>query len=161
MSESASVEVLAAEVRVVQVGSLQLTRSMYDYESVPVVPSITGSWSGGPEWDTSAEWQRGVGSAESDQPPPSDEDLASFRTALEAQDTEAAAAADSALPSAQTICAVVNADGTLARGFGAFSSRRLFEGTYQVISTGSPWRVHSRQRWGETTAPACPFLDLW
>jgi hypothetical protein len=61
MSESASVEVLAAEVRVVQVGSLQLTRSMYDYESARC--SITASWSGGPEWDTSAEWQRGVGSA--------------------------------------------------------------------------------------------------
>ena len=29
MSESASVEVLSAEVRVLQVGSLQLTRSMY------------------------------------------------------------------------------------------------------------------------------------
>jgi hypothetical protein len=73
------------------------------------------------------------GAPESDQPPPSDEDLASFRTALEAQDTEAAATADSALPSAQTIFAVVNADGTLARGFGAFPSGRLFEGTYEVI----------------------------
>jgi hypothetical protein len=70
---------------------------------------------------------------ESDVPPLSEEDLASFRTALEAQDTEAAAPAAAGLPSAQTIFAVVNADGTLARGFGAFSSQKIGTGTYQVV----------------------------
>ena len=66
---------------------------------------------------------------EMDLPPLSEEDLASFRTALEAQGTEAAAG----LPSAQTIFAVVNADGTLARGFGAFSSQRTAVGTNVVV----------------------------
>jgi hypothetical protein len=67
---------------------------------------------------------------ESDVPSPSEEDLAVFRTALEAQDTEAAAPG---LPSAQTVFAVVNDDGTLARGFGAFSSQKIATGTYQVV----------------------------
>jgi len=65
---------------------------------------------------------------ESDVPPLSEEDLASFRTALEAEGTEAAAAAG-----AQTIFAVVNADGTLARGFLAASSQKIATGTYQVV----------------------------
>jgi hypothetical protein len=65
---------------------------------------------------------------ESDVPPLSEEDLASFRTALEAEGTEAAAAAG-----AQTIFAVVNADGTLARGFRASSSQKIGTGTYQVV----------------------------
>jgi hypothetical protein len=72
---------------------------------------------------------------ESDAPPPSEEDLASSRAALETQDMEAAVAPTSALPSAQTIFAVVNENGTLARGFGAFSSKRLAVGTYEVIFT--------------------------
>ena len=70
---------------------------------------------------------------ETDVPLPSEEDQASFRTALEAQGTEAAAQAAAGLPSAQTIFAVVNADGTLARGFGAFSSQKIGTGTYQVV----------------------------
>ncbi|MFI7433068.1 hypothetical protein [Micromonospora haikouensis] len=36
-------------------------------------------------------------------------------------------------PTAQLFFAVVNATGTLARGFGVFSSLRLGVGTYQVI----------------------------
>jgi hypothetical protein len=134
-------------------------RSMYDYESVARC-SITGSWSGGSEWDTSAEWQRGVGSAESDQPPPSDEDLASFRTPLEAQDTEAAAAADSPYHRPRRYVR----SSTRTAHLHADSGPSHHEGSLKAPTRSFNWIALEgafTATLGRTTAPACPFLDLW
>ncbi|MDD7942405.1 hypothetical protein PHK61_28715 [Actinomycetospora lutea] len=52
---------------------------------------------------------------------------------LEVQSAEAAEAEASSSGCACALFAVVNADGTLARGFGATSAQRLGQGAYEVI----------------------------
>ena len=66
-----------------------------------------------------------------DQPKASDADVAAATAGIESVPGTGAGLP----PTAQTFFAVVNANGTLARGFGVLSSARLATGQYQVVFT--------------------------